>query len=160
MKEFFRENIQNKCFLYVLSKCGYQTYVLNRFQFGSEIGEKQRGIQKFGIKNKKLRYGQGEGVFKISDLCCFTSGQEVRYEFKHEEGNQGDMEKIHVTQHFFAASGPQGHFFENKNHEPVVTCVLGKCVVFRLVRRSRTDRHTNLHTYDQHYHLHTWIFDI
>ena len=28
------------------------------------------------------------------------------------QGNRGDMRKIHVTQQFFEASGPQVHFFE------------------------------------------------
>ena len=65
----------------------------------------------FFLKKKKQRYGQGERVFEISDLCCFTSGQGVRYKLKHEIGNQGDMEKIHVKQQFFEARGPQGQFF-------------------------------------------------
>ena len=66
---------------------------------------------KVAFFEKKQRYGQGERVFKISDLCCFTSGQGVRYKLKHEIGNQGDMEKIHVKQQFFEARGPQGQFF-------------------------------------------------
>ena len=28
------------------------------------------------------------------------------------QGNRGDMRKTHLTQHFFEASGPQGHYFE------------------------------------------------
>ena len=31
---------------------------------------------------------------------------------KKEQGNRGDMRKIHVTRQFFEASGPQGSFFE------------------------------------------------
>ena len=114
----------------------------------------------FWQKTTKI-WSRGKCIQNFRSLLFYiTSGQGVRYKFKHEQGNQGDMGKIHVTQQFFAASGPQDHFFWKKNQEPVFTYVLGKCVVFRLVRKSRTDRHTNPHIYEQHTHLHTWIFDI
>ena len=90
---------------------------------------------------KKQRYGQGERVFKISDLCCFTSGQGVRYKLKHEIGNQGDMEKIHVKQQFFEARGPQGQFFLKKTMNPFLHMFFGWSG-----DRVQTDTPTHIHT--------------
>ena len=95
-------------------------------------------------KKKQQRYAQRERVFKILDLCCFTSGQGMTYKFIHEQDNQEAMGKIHVTQQFFAATGPQDQFFlKKKTKNPFLTYVLGKCAVFRLAKKSRTVRHTN-----------------
>ena len=61
------------------------------------------------------------------------------------------MWKIHVTRHFFEASGPQGHFFE-KSKNQFLDLVQGSvctkfqvCIVFRLARRHDTNE--QLHPY-------------
>ena len=62
------------------------------------------------------------------------------------------MQKIHGTWQFFEASGHQGYFFEKKNNkknmfsdmvEGSVCTKLQVCIVFRLVRRSRTNQQTD-----------------
>ena len=45
-------------------------------------------------------------IYKLK--CPFA----VFFEKKTKQGNGGDIRKIHVTQQFFEARGPQGHFFE------------------------------------------------
>ena len=56
------------------------------------------------------------------------------------------MRKKHVTQQFFRASRPQGHFFEKTKNllldmvwGPSVFTKFQVCILFRLARRSRTN---------------------
>ena len=88
----------------------------------------------------------------------------MRYKFIHKQGNQGAIGKIHVAQQFFAASGPQGHFFEKKNNKPVFTYGLGKCVYQTSFfgwsgHRVQTDTPTNIYTSNTPAYV-MWIFDI
>ena len=51
------------------------------------------------------------------------------YKTKKIPGNRGDMQKIHVTRHFFEASGRHGDFFEKTNN-PFLDKVYGSmCTV-------------------------------
>ena len=61
-----------------------------------------------------------------------------------EQGNRGDMRKIHVTRQFFKASGRHGDLIE-KTKNPFLDKVNGSmcakfqvCKVFRLTRRRDT----------------------
>ena len=44
------------------------------------------------------------------------TGKEV---LNTQQGNRGDMRKIHMTRQFFEASGRHGDFFEKKTKETV-----------------------------------------
>ena len=51
---------------------------------------------------KQQSSDQGERVFKISDLFCFTSGQGVRFKLKQTTQSM----RYDMTQQFFEASSP------------------------------------------------------
>ena len=68
-----------------------------------------------------------------------------------EQGNRGDMRKIHVTRQFFEASDSQDNIFE-KTKKPFLDKVKGSmcakfqvCIVFRLARKR--DTHSQIHKY-------------
>ena len=81
----------------------------------------------FWQKTTKI-WSRGTCIQNFRSLLFYiTSGQGVRYKFKHEQGNQGDMGKIHVTQQFFAASGPQDQFFWKKPRTRFYICFREMC---------------------------------
>ena len=51
-----------------------------------------------------------------------TVGPNIKLRVKCQQGNRGDMQKIHVTRQHFEASGLQGHFF-GKTKKNMFVCV-------------------------------------
>ena len=70
-----------------------------------------------------------------------------------EQGNRGDMRKIHVTRQYFKGSGRHGDLIE-KTKNPFLDRVNGSmcakfqiCIVFRLARRRDPIKYTNTNTH-------------
>ena len=109
------------------------------------------GFQKIWVWSRNSQIRETLSNYEIIDRNAFL-------EKNMEQGNRGDIRRIHVTRQFFETSGRHGNFFQKNKKKTFLHKVnASMCakfqvrIVFRLARRRDTHKHINTHTHTHIY---------